>query len=172
MRKLMVFGFAVGLTLIMTNAVLAQTPPKIGVVDTLRVFDECAEGKRARGVLTAFRDKKQGEITSKEAELKALEEKIKDPKLAESKKNEYMSQFNEKYHIYQGWVQAVQNEMEAKERQSENDFKKKIDSVIQTYARTANVSVIIEKAICLYNAEALDMTNEVIREMDKAYPGS
>ena len=170
MRKLFTTGLATALCLIATG-LFAQQSTKIGIVDTMKIANESKEGKRIQASLKAFRDQKQNEITSKEAELKALEEKIKDPKFADDKKDEYRSQYNEKMYQYQAFAKASQDEMESRTEKQQQEFQGKLQGVISKYAQAKGYSLLIEKGICLFNADALDATAEVIAEMNKAYPG-
>lgn len=170
MRKLYIPVLVAALCLAATS-LFAQQATKIGIVDTMKIANESKEGKRIQASLKTFRDQKQNEITSKEAELKALEEKIKDPKFAEDKKDEYRSQYNEKMYQYQAFAKASQDEMESRTERQQQDFQGKLTQLISKYAQAKGFHLIIEKGICLFNAEALDVTGDVIAEMNKAYPG-
>jgi outer membrane protein len=163
--------FAVGATLcLVTAGVFAQA--KIAVVDTARVANECKEGKKIQATLKAFHDQKQAEISAKETELKALEEKSKDPKISDDKKEDIRSQFNQKMYEYQAFAKAAQDEMDTRTQKMQQDFQQKLAGVITKYAQTKGLSLVVEKGICLYNADALDVTDDIIAAMNQAYPGT
>ena len=168
MKKLLNAGFAFALTLMAVNA-FAQM--KLAVVEPERIMDESKEGKRVQAQLKAYHDQKQGEITAKEAELKALDEKAKDPKLADDKKEELANQFKQKYYEYQAFAKASQEDMESRQNKALQDLQVKISAVVSKYAASKGLSLVLSKRICLYNADALDVTSDIIAEMDKAYPG-
>jgi len=145
---------------------------KIAVVDTMRVANECKEGKKIQATLKAHHDQKQAEISAKEAALKALEEQGKDPKISDEKKEELRSQFNQRLYEYQAFAKAAQDEMEAKTQKMQGEFQEKLQKVIASYAEAKGFSIVVEKGICLYTAETLEVTPDVIAKMNEAYPGA
>jgi outer membrane protein len=169
MRKWATFAIATTLTLA-TAGLWAQA--KIAVVDTMKVANESKEGKKIQATLKAFHDQKQGEITTREADLKALEEKSKDPKISEDKKDEIKNQFNQKMYEYQAFAKAAQDEMESRSQKLQADFQQKLSGVIDKYSQSKGYSLVVEKGICLYNADALDITDDIIAAMNQAYPGT
>jgi len=169
MRKLWMIGLTVGAALMI--GIYAQAQVKIGVVDTLRIANESEEGKRAHTALKAYHEQKQGEITAKESELKALEEKIKDPKFAEEKKDEYRSLYNQKLYEYQAFARAAQDDMDTRTQKQQGEFQQKLEEVIRRYASANGYHLILEMGLCLFNAESLDLTNVIMEEMNRAYPG-
>ncbi len=169
MRKWVTFAVAAALSLV-TAGVFAQA--KIAIVDTGRVANECKEGKKIQTALKGFHDQKQGEITAKESELKALEERSKDPKISDDKKDEVRNQFNQKMYEYQAFAKAAQDEMDGRTQKMQQEFQQKLAGVISKYAQSKGISLVVEKGICLYNAEALDSTDDVIAAMNQAYPGT
>lgn len=144
---------------------------KIAVVDTMRVANECKEGKKIQATLKTYHDGKQAEIAAKEQALKALEEQGKDPKISDEKKDELRTQFNQKLYEYQAFAKAAQDEMESKTQKLQGEFQEKLQKVIASYAEAKGYSIVVEKGICLYTAETLEVTPDVIAKMNEAYPG-
>jgi Skp family chaperone for outer membrane proteins len=169
MRKLTMIGLTVGIALM--TGIYAQAQVKIGVVDTLRIANDSEEGKRAHAALKVYHEQKQVEITAKESELKALEEKIKDPKFAEEKKDEYRSLYNQKLYEYQAFARASQEDMDARTQKQQAEFQKKLEEVINRYAVANGYHLVLEMGLCLANADSLDLTNTIMQEMNQAYPG-
>ena len=62
--------------------------------------------------------------------------------------------------------------MEGRSQKMQQDFQLKIQGVIAKYAQAKGISMVVEKGICLFNADSLDITADVIAEMNKAYPGA
>lgn len=168
MRKLLTVGFGLALALVTAN-LFAQA--KIAVVDPERIMDQSREGKRIQTTLKTFHDQKQGEITAREAEIKALEEKLKDPKYAEDKKEEWRATFNQKVYEYQAFAKAAQEEMEARQGKALGELQDKVNAVVNKYAAAKGFSLVLVKRLCVYSSDALDITGDIVVEMDKAYPG-
>ncbi len=169
MRKLSMIGLIVGIALL--TGVYAQAQVKIAVVDTMRIANDSEEGKRAHTALKAYHEQKQAEITAKESELKALEEKIKDPKFAEEKKEEYRTLYNQKLYEYQAFARASQDDMDARTQKQQGEFQAKLAEVIDRYAAANGYHLVLEMGLLLFNAESLDLTNTIMQEMNRAYPG-
>jgi Skp family chaperone for outer membrane proteins len=169
MRRFLSTALAATLTLVGVS-LFAQV--KIAVVDTMKVANECKEGKRIQASLKAFHDSKQGEITTKENVLKTLEEQVKDPKVSDQRKEELQTQFNQKLYEYQAFAKAAQDEMEAKGQKMQGEFQDKVQKVIANYAQAKGFQMVVEKGICLYNADTLEVTADVIAAMNQAYPGA
>ena len=171
MRNWATFAFATALTLV-SAAAFAQTQTKVAVVEMMKVANESKEGKKIQATLKSFHDQKQAEISAKEADLKALEDKSKDPKISDDKKEEIKSQFTAKMYEYQAFAKAAQDEMEGRSQKLQQDFQGKLAGVISKYAQAKGISMVVEKSVTLFSADSLDITADVIAEMNKAYPGT
>ncbi len=172
MRNWAILAIATTLTLVTAGAFAQATTTKIAVLDTMKVANESKEGKRIQAALKDYHDKKQAEITAKEADLKALEDKSKDPKISDEKKDELRNQFTQKMYEYQAFAKAAQDEMETRSQKMQADFQQKLAGVIAKYAQSKGIAMVVEKGICLFNADSLEITADVIAEMNKAYPGT
>lgn len=168
MRKLMTTGFVLALALVSAN-LFAQT--KIAVIDPDRIASEAKEGKRIQSVLKGFHEQKQGEITAREAEIRAMEEKLKDPKISDEKKEELQSKYTAKMYEYQAFGKAAQEEMEGRQGKALGELQEKINGIVTKYATAKGFTLVLMKRFCVYSADALDITTDIIAEMDKAYPG-
>lgn len=165
-------SFAIGTILTLVSAgAFAQAQTKIAVLDTMKVANDSKEGKKIQAQLKEYHDKKQAEISTRESDLKALEDKSKDPKISDTAKDELRNQFTQKMYEYQAFAKAAQDEMENRSQKMQNDFQAKLAGVIAKYAQAKGISVVVEKGICLFNADSLEVTTDVIAEMNKSYPG-
>jgi Skp family chaperone for outer membrane proteins len=171
MQKWATLAVAATLTLV-SAAVFAQAQQKVAVLDTMKVANESKEGKKIQATLKDYHDKKQGEINAKEADLKALEDKSKDPKISDASKDDLRNQFTQKMYEYQAFAKASQDEMESRSQKMQQEFQGKLSGVIAKYAQSKGLSLVVEKGITLFNSDSLDITADIIAEMNKAYPGA
>ena len=169
MRKFLVIFSAMLFSMISVSLFAQQL--KIAVVDPQQIIEKSKEGQRIKITLQGFFDGKQTEINAKETELKTLDEKIKDPKIADDKKDDMRAQFQQKLYEAQAYAKASQDEMDQRSAKMKQEFGDKLDGVVQKYAASKGFSFIIEKNLCLFASPALDVTADIIVEMDKAYPG-
>jgi Skp family chaperone for outer membrane proteins len=171
MQKWATLAVAATLTLV-SAAAFAQAQQKVAVVEMMKVANECKEGKKIQATLKEYHDKKQGEINAKEADLKALEDKSKDPKISDASKDDLRNQFTQKMYEYQAFAKAAQDEMESRSQKLQQEFQGKLAAVIAKYAQAKGISMVVEKSVTLFSADSLDITADVIAEMNKAYPGA
>ncbi|HNQ78096.1 MAG TPA: OmpH family outer membrane protein [Acidobacteriota bacterium] len=169
MRKFLVVLAALVISMLSLSVFAQQV--KIAVVNPQQIIEKSKEGQRIKSFLQTFFDSKQTDINAKETELKALDEKIKDPKIAEDKKEDMRAQFQQKLYEAQAFAKAAQDEMDQKSGKMKEEFGVKLDEVVKKYATSKGISIVLEKGITLYSADAMDVTTEIIAEMDKAYPG-
>lgn len=169
MRKFLVVLAAMVISMLSLSVFAQQV--KIAVVNPQQIIEKSKEGQRIKSFLQTFFDSKQTDINAKETELKALDEKIKDPKIAEDKKEDMRAQFQQKLYEAQAFAKAAQDEMDQKSSKMKEEFGVKLDEVVKKYATSKGISIVLEKGITLYSAEAMDVTTDIIAEMDKAYPG-
>ncbi len=73
---------------------------------------------------------------------------------------------------YQAFAKAAQDEMEGRSQKLQQDFQGKLAGVIAKYAQAKGISMVVEKSVTLFSADSLDITADVIAEMNKAYPGT
>lgn len=171
MQKWATLAVAATLTLV-SAAAFAQAQQKVAVVEMMKVANECKEGKKIQATLKDYHDKKQGEINAKEADLKALEDKSKDPKISDASKDDLRNQFTQKMYEYQAFAKAAQDEMESRSQKLQQEFQGKLAGVISKYAQSKGISMVVEKSVTLFSADSLDITADIIAEMNKAYPGA
>ena len=169
MRKFLVVLSVLVISMLSLSIFAQQV--KIAVVNPQLIIEKSKEGQRIKSYLQTFFDSKQTDINAKETELKALDEKIKDPKIAEDKKEDMRAQFQRKLYEAQAFAKAAQDEMDQKSGKMKEEFGVKLDEVVKKYATSKGISIVLEKGITLYSADAMDVTGEIIAEMDKAYPG-
>ena len=72
---------------------------------------------------------------------------------------------------YQAFAKSAQDELESRSQKMQNDFQGKLAGVIAKYSQAKGISVVVEKGICLFNADSLEITTDIIAEMNKSYPG-
>lgn len=156
----------------MVSVSLFSQQIKIAVVDPNVILEKTKEGQRIKAELQSFFEQKKGELNAREADLKVLDEKLKDPKLSEEKKDDLRAQFQQKLYEAQALYKASQEEMDQRSGKMRDEFGKKLDEIIQKYAKAKGYSLIIEKSLCLFASDSLDVTMDIVAEMDKAYPGA
>lgn len=153
------------------TAISAFAQAKIAVVDEALVYQKCLLGQKKEAELKSIYNKKKADLEARKKALDALKQQASDPKISQDKKDQLQSEFNQKVYEVQAMTKAAQQSMQDKARESQSDFQKKLAVVISQYAHAKGFSLVLEKMSTLYNADALEITQEIIAAMNQAYPG-
>ena len=168
MRKLLT-SILVSVIALMAIGTFAQT--KIAVVDFQLVYQKSLLGQKKDAELKAAYEKKKADLDARKKVLDSIRTQAQDPKISQEKKDSLQSDYTQKMYEMQAMTKAAQDAMQDMSRKSQSDFEQKLMSIISQYAHAKGFSLVLEKSGCLYRAEALDITQEIIAAMDQAYPG-
>lgn len=148
---------------------------KMGVVDPQSVLEKSRSGRKALDSLKDHAAARQKLLAKDEEDLKALEGKMKDQEggVSEAQKREKQAQFRTKIQEYQKRVQDFNQELAVKQKELVDDYMKKIQAATKVVAEKNGISLVVDKGsdatikIVLYNKDAIDLTEQVIKEFDK-----
>ncbi|HUI67548.1 MAG TPA: OmpH family outer membrane protein [Nitrospirota bacterium] len=154
---------------------------KIAYVDSQAVFDKTKMGKKYQGIVREYYDSRKKILDMDADEIKSLQEdynKQKQAKMlndkAQKEKEETISRkindFDKKRNEFSG-------EISKKNEELSQEFNQQMQVVLKEIAKKEKVSLVLNKTInilskaevpsVLYADEDLDLTNQVIVEMDK-----
>jgi outer membrane protein len=148
---------------------------KMGVLDPQVVLENSKSGRRALDALKDYARARQKLITSDEDDLKNLEKQLKEQEstLTEPQKKEKQAQFRNKMTDYQKRLQEYNQELAQKQKELVDDYMKKIHAATKAVAEKQGYSLVVDKGsettlkIVIYNRDAIDLTQEVLKEFDK-----
>lgn len=148
---------------------------KVGVVDQQTVLERSKAGKRAMETLKEFTASRQRIISADDQELKSLEDALKNQEsgLSETARREKQEQFRTKFDSYQRRIQDFNREIQTKQRQTAEEFQKKLDEATASIAEQGGYSLVFDKGneatlrVILYNQPAVDLTDLVVKEFDR-----
>jgi outer membrane protein len=153
----------------------AAEPFKMGVVDPQSVLEKSKAGKRALEGLKEYVGTRQKLLTKDEEDLRNYEKQLKEqaPKMSEAEKRDKETQFRTKIQDFQKRAQEFNQELQRKQKELVDDYMKKIAAATQTTAEKGGFSLVVDKGseqtvkIVIYNKEAIDLTEQVIKEFDR-----
>ena len=160
--------FAFGALFVATPA-LADT--KICIIDTEQAMNETGEGKAAQAKLESMYTGKQAEIERLQADL---EKQLTDYEarkmiLSESARADQERVLAEKQRAFQAMVVQSEEEMQNTYAQLLQGMQDKLLRVAPTVAARKACSVMLQKEATVYvGPDVLDLTHDVIAELDKA----
>jgi outer membrane protein len=148
---------------------------KMGVVDPQAVLEKSKAGKRALDTLKEYAATRQKLLSSDEEDLKNLEKQLKDEEstLNETQKRDKQGQFRTKLQDYQRRAQEFNQELAGKQKELVDEYMKKISAATRTVAEKAGFTLVVDRGsestikIVLYHRDALDLTDQVIKEFDR-----
>jgi outer membrane protein len=166
---------AVGLWVLGLTCWAAAAEFKMGVIDPQAVLEKSKAGKKALDGLKEYVSTRQKLLSRDEEELRNTEKTLKEAsaKLSEGEKKEKEAQFRSKIQDYQKRAQEFNQELQGKQKELVDDYMKRIASATQTVAEKGGFSIVVDKGseqtirIVIYSKDAIDLTDQVIKEFDR-----
>jgi outer membrane protein len=148
---------------------------KMGVIDPQVILEKTRAGKRALDGLREYVSTRQKLLSRDEEELRNIEKQIKEQasKLTETEKKDKETSFRTKIQDYQKRAQEFNQELQAKQKELVDEYMKKIAAATQTVADKGGYQLVLDKGseqtvkIVIYNKDAIDLTDQVIKEFDR-----
>jgi len=166
-------NFIVALVLLIGLA-SCQESIKIGYVDNAKIVDEYQEKKDVEAKLqekiNAFEKKRDS--LGKAWQLEIQEAQMKAQKMSQTELQKLQQEFQQKEQLISQKIQFDQQQLSS-ESQAQNDtLIKKIKSFVKKYGKDNGYTYILgsnEGGSVMYGNEALDVTDEVIKELNTSY---
>lgn len=170
-----ILGLAIALSLIIAPSLVEaqKLPPSVvAVIDTQKLLRDAAAFKTARKQLDDLRTRYQGEFAKEEEKLRAEEQEV-------TRQRAVLSQdaYEAKRRDFEKKVVDVQRRAQDRSRQLEqsfggarNDVGKAMRNIVTALAAERGFNVVLEQSQLTYNAPDLDITDEVLKRLDKEMP--
>ena len=144
----------------------------IGVVDFQRVLDQTNTGKTLTESLSSFMKERQALVELEQRELRRLESEIlaQGSVLSESARKQREETFRRRMVQYQKKVADLNEEVQEKQKTLLAEFRQNVEGVVAEIAQASNLLIVVEfgkGTATLYHQSKLDITDEVILELDK-----
>lgn len=143
---------------------------KIGVVDMVKVIDQSKLGKKA---MEEMADKLKGaksDLEKRQSKLVKMKDEIEKNAmiLPAEELAEQERQYQEDLIEYQRKMEEFQRQLTAKNQEIDKTFMSLVEDIVNTIGADGYL-LILEKTSSgiLYNADTVDLTNEVIEQLNK-----
>ena len=148
---------------------------KIGVIEPQKVLDGTRNGKKIKDSLQEYVKSRQKIIDLEEEELKKIEEDLvkQSAVLSADAKKEKEETFRKRMVEYQRKVGQLNQEVQNKKKEVLEEFNKGLEQIVKGIADKEKLSLVVEKgdngagALVVYSHPSLDITDRVIKELDK-----
>jgi Skp family chaperone for outer membrane proteins len=148
----------------------AQAPtPKIGVFDAQRISEETEEGKRIQAELEAFRDRKQTEVTEKEAALADLQSQLETQALSLSNDRRLAleKEIQRKALDLKTFRETAGQEMQLEVVEAQDRFQGQLIAVLNNFGQSQKFDLILEYGTVVYASPTIDITTAIIDNFDQ-----
>jgi len=167
--------------LLMTPGLQAQTsaagaPTKVGVINMQAAITGTAEGKEAAAEL-------QSQFAPRQTELQTLQKQAEDDQnrlrtgqstLSEEEQARLTSEYTKLGRVLQRKSQEAQDDFNEAQQEIVNRIGRKMVDILNKYAKDGGYAVVLDSSSqqtpILYEANQIDVTQDIIRLYDQAYP--
>jgi Skp family chaperone for outer membrane proteins len=150
----------------------ALKPTYVAIVDVQRILQASKAAKSARDQLETQRSKFQSEISSEESDLREAEKKL--IKLREEAKADAYAEEEQKlqkrFLTVERHVQSRRKALDQAFTDSMNTVRTGLVDIVSQVAKEKGFSLVVVKQQVIWNADAVDITDEVLTRLDKALP--
>jgi len=138
---------------------------KIGFVDLQKVFQEYEKTKTLGKKLSASREETKKRLDEIREELKELREEINNPALSEEARKKKGQELQAKEQERKVLLENLQSTQQRYTEELLGDIQKKVVEI----GIKEGFTLILEKGVLLYGNPEFDLTEKIIKELNKAY---
>lgn len=155
------------------NSPSSDAQPVVAVLDMNYIIDQAKASVVLRNQIEEERLKIQEEIKVIEDELRAKEKKlieeqhVLDPRIAQERKNSLEKEFEQVQEMVGDKKVQISRKLENGMARIQNT----IYEIVQKISKERNFPLIIPKNIVIYSVESLDITMDVLEQLNKKLPG-
>lgn len=161
--------FTIALLLGVQVAPVVAEDLKIAYVDMEKAFTECEAGKTAKGMFTRKLENLTRRIESQESELTRMRDELEKSSatLSSDARDEKEASYRQKYRDYQRLVKDSQDDLRREDSELTNKIVAGLLEVVEKVGKGGGYTLVLEKKSVLYAAQSIDITDQVVREMNK-----
>ena len=148
------------------------TSPEIGIVDVQKVLRDSKASKSIRPTIDKMRKEFQKQVSEQEQRLRQVEQELSRQRaiLAPEAFAKKRRTFSEQARVAQKSVQKRRRELDRAFNETKNEILKSLIVVAQEVATEKKLNILIEKRFVFISAKKLDVTDEIIKRLDKRLP--
>lgn len=131
------------------------------------LFDDYQKTKDNDAELKVVGEQKEAEREEKVKGIRALKDEL--VLLSDAAKEEKQEALDEKIRELQEFENSVKQDLGTRRNQLVREIFRDIDDVVQRYGERKGYDLIFHKRVLLYSTDKLDVTKEVLEELNKGY---
>jgi len=147
----------------------------IGVIDPQRILQETTKGQQLTDNLNAFMKNRQALVELEQRELRNMEEDLRAQRtvLSQAARELKEEQFRQKMGAYQQKVADLNREVQAKQAELQNEFRREVGAVVEQIAHDRNLGLVLEHGTntgTVYYQQSWDISTDVIQALNQKSP--
>ncbi|MGB0908853.1 MAG: OmpH family outer membrane protein [Nitrospirales bacterium] len=165
----LIYGSLIGCT---STPTVAKEDLLIAVVDFQRVLEETRDGKELKDVFDSFMKDRQVLLELEQQEIQRIRNNLvnQGSVLSDSARQEREAQFQLRVRDYQQKEAALSRELQEKQKDLMDGFRSDVERVVSQIAEDRNFAIVIQRGngtSTLYHRSQLDISDDIIQEMDR-----
>ena len=169
MKRTFFLGFVwIGLVLFALSGTACAATLKIGIIDTQKIMMESKAAKDARGIFLMDVERKRSELHEKQTQVQSQERELREKakemsrETLQKKKDELEQDVKE--------LRRLKNDMEEELKKKDVSLTRKlleeIREIVEAFTKKNKFTVVMEKKAVVAFDEAIDITDQIIKEYD------
>ncbi|HAG52357.1 MAG TPA: hypothetical protein DCL21_01050 [Alphaproteobacteria bacterium] len=147
----------------------ANVNAQVAVVDTQYVFENAKITKKVNEQILELTKQAKEKIKSEESSLSKKQEKLKSQKAVLSsdvyaQKEEALKQA---IIAFRKSFKEIQKDLNLKNKEKKQEIAEKISQAVDTIAKEKGYDAVISKTFIMYNKESIEITDQVLKELNK-----
>ncbi len=171
MKKAGLLILSWGLLLAFASFAFGEEAMKVAYVDMQRALNQCEAGKDAKRQISAEVEKIQKEFAGRQKELEKIKEDLekRGSVLSESARQQKERDYQAKLRDLQRLQRDYEEDLRRKDRELSDRILKNLEAIIKKMGEEGKYTFILEKnqPAVIYISKGLDLTDEVIKRIDK-----
>ena len=144
-----------------------EAADKFACIDLEQVFNEYQKTKDEEAKLTKIGEEKQKDIDSKLKEIDRLKEKM--DLLSDKEKEKIKVELNQKMEELRQFDRQVRTDLMRQRNEIIERILQEINKVIEDYGKSKKYTIMFNSRALLYKNKDLDITQELIKYLNKKY---
>ena len=155
-----------------------QVPTKIAIINVQNAILSTKDGQKAAADLQAQFNPRQQELEKKQAELTALQDQLRkgSATMSDEAKTKLMRDIDATTTRVNRDTQDARSDLDEAQGKVMNELGGKMMAVMEKYATQNGYAVVLDvsnpQTPVLWAASAVDITNDIVKLYDQAYPGT
>ena len=157
--------------LVSTGSGICADVAKIGVVEFQRLFENSDAGKEIKAEITEKGKQMEAQLQEKGAEIEELKKRLEREALVMSKemREEKEREFRIKVNDIKTLQKKYETELQGIQKKLMKDLQSDTIEIIDAIGKKGGYLMIMEKRGVLYSPSTIDITDEVIKQVNQQY---